>query len=107
MFDSCSVIQFAVNQVGTHIPIPLLKILRVNDPQVLVSLTKSKNPVKRKKAVQTLGTIHHWPGIYLMSTNNFSLPTCQNKFKVSFSLTFSFVIKDHLSNLTVFFSKLL
>lgn len=50
-----------VNRIATHVPIPLLKILRVNDPQVLVSLTKSKNPVKRKKAVQTLGTIHHWP----------------------------------------------
>lgn len=61
-----SIILFAVNRIVTHVPIPLLKILRVNDPQVLVSLTKSKNPVKRKKAVQTLGTIHHWPGIYLI-----------------------------------------
>lgn len=96
---SFSIILFAVNRIVTHVPIPLLKILRVNDPQVLVSLTKSKNPVKRKKAVQTLGTIHHWPGIYLIPKKKF-LSTCHNKFKVTFSFTSSFGFKDHVSNVT-------
>ncbi|XP_061189632.1 uncharacterized protein LOC133197554 [Saccostrea echinata] len=49
------------NQVGAHIPVSLIGLLHFNDPHMLVLLTQSADPAKRKKAVQTLGTIHHWP----------------------------------------------
>lgn len=52
----------SVRKVGTQVPVPLLKILHISDPKLLVSLTQSKDPVKRKKAVEILGGVHHWPG---------------------------------------------
>lgn len=52
----------SVRKVGTQVPVPLLKILHISDPKLLLSLTQSKDPVKRKKAVEILGGVHHWPG---------------------------------------------
>ena len=52
----------SVRKVGTEVPVPLLKILHISDPKLLLSLTQSKDPVKRKKAVEILGGVHHWPG---------------------------------------------
>lgn len=52
----------SVRKVGTQVPVPLLKILHISDPKLLLSLTQSKDPVKRKNAVEILGGVHHWPG---------------------------------------------